>query len=390
MRSNDNVPWPVPIDIALGIMRECEKRLATFPEKDVRSFAARIIPLAIERLGEYLEKQASLGAEDVLFTYEEFCRKHDSTTGPSRFVSGVHETSLKVMKDARGRVNGGTKELNGAEFYIALGVIENNLKDRNPAIGLRWVDVMRRQIKRRKVNKPRGGTPNKTYSQTLVGLWTYAPQQQNDDVPFQDFDTKKAFNNPLAYLWASSGSKIWYEYPREDGNHNEDDVGELRVYFANRPHGAPANIAIHPTGLVPRERLLQQRYLTFECREFCGVPASDEEENVDETKSIGIALRVRDANLIQWEFKMGESRLLEPVEANWKKYSVKLEYDLERPHWHEFFPLGIAPGDQPDFSVITTIVFEVGRSEAFHRPGPGSGCIEFRHIFLTSESPSDD
>ena len=389
MARNDELMAPVPIETALCAVEECMSSMGECRDKAVKSLATRMLTLAEAGLRKLLLRRESLEPQDVVFTYDEFCRKFTSTLSPERFASGVHETSLKPLKEACRSAEGGVRKQRNTEFYIALAVVDDIQKEHNPSVGVRWVNVRSGRIARRRVNKAKNAGPDKALLQTLIGLWTDEPAGQEDGVPFQSFDTKDGdFNCPLAYLWASPGSKIWYELG--DG----DQVGVLRVHFCNKPNGAPANIAIHPTGLVPRKKDPQQRYLTFEMRDASGDMQDDDIEprggRTEDDAGVSVAVRVRDANLIQWEFKRGDSRLLEPAEAEWKSRCVDLTYDPAHPKWHEFFPLGVAPKGRPDFSVITTIVFEVGRGDSGHRPGPGIGCVEFRQLLLTSEMPDTD
>jgi len=88
--------------------------------------------------------------------------------------------------------------------------------------------------------------------------------------------------------------------------------------------------------------------------------------------------------------KRGDNLLLEPAKPKWESRCVDLASDPAHPKWREFFPLGVAPDERPDFSVVMTVVFEVGRGDSTHHPGSGSGCVEFRQLLLTTEMPDAD
>lgn len=214
----------------------------------------------------------------------------------------------------------------------------------------------------------------------LVGLWAEPPAEQPDEVPFQNFEMHegKIVNNPIAGLWASPlGSRISATVLRE-GN---DRI--LRIEFDNHPSGYPGNVSVHPTGMCGRKRMAEQQYLTFEVRAWNNEASLEDEKD---NPPIGLAVRVRDALLVQWEYRTKQGYLIEPiVDSAWKGYAVDLDYSGGALRWNKFIGGDNRSLMKPDFSVITTVVFEVGRGLAGLRPGAGKGCLDIRNLRLRSK-----
>jgi len=219
----------------------------------------------------------------------------------------------------------------------------------------------------------------------LVGLWTEKARERDDDVAFQDWIMREGAeaNNPVAYLWAAaSGSSI------SAGVQSGEDGPVLRVEFENCISPHPSDVAIHPTGMLARKTKPNQRYLTFEARSV--------EEDAEQQTEIGpllqshasVAVRVRDANLLQWVYRLAksDSHSVAILTGSPTTFGVDLKPDDEQRRWMKLFGEH-RPVEGPDFSVITTVVFEVGRGFPGHRPGQGKGVVEIGKLFLREKLP---
>jgi len=212
----------------------------------------------------------------------------------------------------------------------------------------------------------------------LVGLLKDAAREDEDDVPFQDWlmaDIElEEPNNPVAYLWASAtGSKISARVFEEDGK------GVLQVEFENDGESFPCNVAIHPTAMIARKIKPEQRYLVFEARSVKIEPG-------DATCPIvSIAVRIRDANLQQWEYCKADSRdhTVARVGVDPKTFAFDLKPDGGKQRWMKL--LARTLDERPNFEVITTVIFVVGLGVLGKRPGMGKGVVEFGKLLLREQ-----
>ncbi len=214
----------------------------------------------------------------------------------------------------------------------------------------------------------------------LIGLLDASPRVADDDVPFQDFDLfGPEFNNPIQHLWAHAlGSTISAHVVKEE------EQRMLRVEFDNKPGAHPGNVLLHPTHLIPRERMPSQRYLAFDVRDQTPRP-----EECDElpTPPISVAVRVRDEKLEQWEYRSHAGYCLPPLDGSeWQTLVVNLEFDSEHPNWQCFVPIAGERREMPDFRVITSVGFEFGRGQSRERPGIGQGVVDIKNICFRSDT----
>jgi len=237
------------------------------------------------------------------------------------------------------------------------------------------------------VPSERLGTPatlpkNDPSRYTSIGLYAELRAEDADEVAFQDFRPHTGrLNNPISYLWASSeGGEVSARTLAD-----EDEERLLRIQFHNVDR-YPGNVAIHPTCLTARQKLDSQIYLTFLARIAEQDDAHRDNAGPGSGEQTIVAVRVSDAHLEQWEYRDSVSYLLPPVDGtDWSVFVVDLEFDATRPHWKKFGTGVSFPGEEPDFSVITGVVIEVGRGKAGERPGPGDGVVDITRIHLTKD-----
>lgn len=221
----------------------------------------------------------------------------------------------------------------------------------------------------------------------LVGLWAEEAKEYDDDIAVQDWSMRKGDkpNNPLAYLWAAAaGSRISACVPPED----DDPV--LRVEFENRGSPHPCNVAIHPTGMYARKTKSTQRYLTFEFRAVEEGSEDATEEGPSPQPPVSVVVRVRDANLVQWVYgnPSNGSYSVAILNEEPSTFGIDLKPDTGQRKWMTLYGERRA-ADEPDFNVIATVVFEVGRGFPGDRPGQGKGVVEIGKLFLREELPDD-
>ena len=219
-----------------------------------------------------------------------------------------------------------------------------------------------------------------SYWYTFLGLYADPGEEKPDDVAFQDFQLHEGrLNNPISNLWSSAeGSEISARALSED----RDRL--LRISFHNEGM-YPCNVGIHPTCLTARKKHDSQVYLTFLAR----VPDHEDLQLTDADPGSGkkttISVRIGDGQLEQWEYKDKVSYLLPSVDGpDWSVFVVDLDFNAAHPHWEKFGTAVAFPGEEPDFSVITNVVIEVGRGNPGHRPGPGDGIVDIKRIHLTA------
>jgi hypothetical protein len=221
----------------------------------------------------------------------------------------------------------------------------------------------------------------------LVGLWPESAQEVGDEVSLQNWEMFQGPipNNPIAYLWApATGSTISAQVVRPKTD------PALRVEFNNVGGAEPCNVAIHPTGMLARGRKPEQRYLAFTVRTLADENGQGLEDEDSEIPHISVAVRVRDAQLQQWEYGNATSNVyfttVLPESDSWTDFVVELDCATDALKWRKL--LGERrTGEKPDFTVITGVVFEVGRAYPGKRPGDGRGVIEIGKLWLRSAQP---
>jgi hypothetical protein len=221
----------------------------------------------------------------------------------------------------------------------------------------------------------------------LVGLWPEAAGSVEEEIALQSWEMYQGTipNNPIAYLWApATGSTIAAQVVRPKTD------PALRVEFNNVGGAEPCNVAVHPQCMLARARKLEQRYLTFALRT---VPICEEEgSDVDDSdmRHISVAVRVRDADLQQWEYGHATNdtyfTTVLTESDSWTDCVVELDGEDDVARWRKLLGERRA-GEKPDFRVITGVVFEVGRAFPGRRPGDGRGVIEIGKLSLTSTRP---
>jgi hypothetical protein len=194
----------------------------------------------------------------------------------------------------------------------------------------------------------------------LVGISPMEPLDAPSTSPFQDFNPNETGNCVTSYMWTNpNGSRLSYDIATvRDGG---VDTNALRVTFSN-PHGDPPNISIHPQGLRARKRTREQRFLGFKTRLLT--------PTINNSPQVAIAVRVGDRRCQQWEYRQQSTYFLFIVSDN-KDSPAQCYLPLHSiDRWTKFYSAGHVRGIKPDFSAITTVVFEFGRIRQHQRPAP--------------------
>jgi hypothetical protein len=215
----------------------------------------------------------------------------------------------------------------------------------------------------------------------LVALRAAAPASLPDGGRYQDW-AQDGDDQAVAYLWAEAvGSSIHAEVlpPKEKKKREKGNEAPrfLRVSFKNVKDSYPGNVAIHPQGMRA-VAAAEKRSLVFQAR------LARREDPGCEPSAIGIAVRVRDARLEQWQYRLDhENFLLEDIEEEapeWQPFEVDLTAGSRK--WKKLSMEPVVQNETPDFSVVTGIVFEFGQRARLRRPGMGHGTVEIGDIFL--------
>lgn len=233
----------------------------------------------------------------------------------------------------------------------------------------------------------------KQRNETDLNLYTfYGLQGLIEDSNLQDFNLKGGTINAVSFFWAdtSSGNKITASINKEERC--------LQVGFDNRSNGG-SNLAIRLSGDMAHIKAPKMRYLTFDVR----IKEVKEGNDYIRNDNIRIGFRVVNGWLQHWHYAKRDAFITlslreypfkifpQTKKSNWIGFSL----DLEEPsRWHLFESDGnylYGPID-PDFSIISTIIFEFGgileeekESVLTSRPGIGKGELDIGHIRLTEE-----
>lgn len=229
-----------------------------------------------------------------------------------------------------------------------------------------------------------------------VGLHAASPVSLPNNGCYQDW-SEDGYDQAIEYLWAEAkGSRIKAEILPKKDKRQEGETVFLRISFENVEKTFPSNVAIHPKGMRA-VAAADRRYLVFRAR----LPHIDMNPEDSDEKSwpppIGIAVRVRDARLQQWEYrkKAHDDYLLEDITRGpdeekkgegegWQEFKVDLKPSSEV--WRRLSMDSSIDSDMPDFSVITSVVFELGPRGRQCRPDVGHGTVDIGQIFLMPES----
>jgi len=223
----------------------------------------------------------------------------------------------------------------------------------------------------------------------LYTFWGLQDETESDIL--QDFNMRGTNVNAIQFLWAdaSAGNII-------NAKINENQF--LNISFDNKS-SAGSNVAIRLASDKARLKLARMRYITFDAR--------IEEKH----EKVVVGIRVVNGWLQHWHYSnmpdsfrtivLGRCCTIDPQIthsiSNGKKYSdwESFSIDLEDPtKWHLFNFDGnhLYGADEVDFSIITSIIFEVGIAEDGQegalnpRPGRGKGELDIRQIRFT-ETP---
>ena len=208
---------------------------------------------------------------------------------------------------------------------------------------------------------------------------------------FQNFCMQEGNDNAVYFFWANTATTP----PSQINAKVDQNNKSLIVSFETHTVGG-ANIAIRPIRDIARRRDNMMRYLCFDMRLI--------KEDESDSNDVEIGFRVVNGWLQHWEYstKKGEGykKVLlkkfgtESSDGKSKTFHT-FNLDLEKTIlWHLFesdgnYLYGLKPAD---FSIITSIIFEVGCSQQLAqqqslapKPGPGKGKFEVRDIRLSAE-----
>lgn len=197
-----------------------------------------------------------------------------------------------------------------------------------------------------------------------------APLVGDDFAPFQNFlEDEKGNRFAIAYMWTEL-SEDWIRLRPCDGG--PQDLGDiLRISYAFMGGGTVPNFAIHPQSLLPRRLRKEQRYLCFQGR----VITTDATKG--STSVVGI--RVGDANHFQWKYENSDAGSFFALSSEFQRFSVDL---LEPKLWQLMPP---ASGKRnPDFQLLTTVVFDCGHGNRHNIQSAGESSIEIKNICIAS------
>jgi hypothetical protein len=206
---------------------------------------------------------------------------------------------------------------------------------------------------------------------------------------FQDFDIKGSNQNAVYFFWANTATTPSSEINAQVYSQNKF----LTVSFNTHSIGG-ANIAIRASSDVARIRENRMRYLCFDIRL--------RQDDKSDSDNVEIGFRIVNGWLQHWEYstmsREGYIKLLlqsigtrssDENTTNWETFRL----DLENPDlWHLFPSDGnyLYGPKSLDFSVIASIIFEVGCRSSQKtegalalKPGPGKGKFDLRNIRLS-------
>ncbi len=214
----------------------------------------------------------------------------------------------------------------------------------------------------------------RTHDKQLYAIIGLKPEEPVETTVFQTFTLDSETNmNPVANLWAD---------PKSENHvaahiHRESRASLLRVRFESSEGTLSPTVAIHPEGLLARRVPPNCTKLTFEAKL---VPTGERSERSDVT----LAIRVVNGHAEHWTYWNQNTNGLtkfKVVDAAEPRFEVDLRTGSR---WQLFRGAGNhAPNPKHvDFSVVTSVVFELGCGGSARELGHGQGevdigCIRF-------------
>ena len=191
---------------------------------------------------------------------------------------------------------------------------------------------------------------------------------------FQEFVRRQNDNiNAVYYLWADA-----FKASRITASVLEGAI--LRISFDNQPGSYPCNVAIRPQSEQALKREAQKHYLCFEAR----IP-EESAKNESSLNQVAIGIRLVNGWLQHWEYAMYPHEYMQfrLSSSQWKSCPLALD---EPEKWRLFEADGnhFWGPKNPDFSIIASVIIEVGGYRGPGRPGEGKGIIDVRGIRLAS------
>lgn len=204
-----------------------------------------------------------------------------------------------------------------------------------------------------------------------------------DKAPYQSFIDKDN-RACISYLWTEICGD-WISTTTIKGA--TKDVGDVLSvsYFHSGKRSAP-NVAIHPSGQVPRRRREGQDWLCFQARITAYIPSKD--KSADPVTPV-LGLRVGDPNHYQWSYRPKDQRHYVRLSEEFETFY----FHLSNAHvWSLMAPYG-APArhgvpEQPNFRWLTTVVLEFGLGTEYNIDSRGEATVEIKNLCLWSHAGS--
>jgi len=199
-----------------------------------------------------------------------------------------------------------------------------------------------------------------------------------DDADFQDFRFSEQNLNPVSHVWGDAfhGNLIAGHVKAELSAEGEEQHF-LRCPFrcGETGGGWPPSVAVRGKAEQAFSAIPRYGAIIVQLR----IPTESDVPQVPKYYS----LRVRDRRGTYWKYACHKSSYWQfdvPADGQWHTRRIDLR---DATQWEVFLPDGNAafPGEQPDFSIITDVVFEIG-DRGGDRPVPSTGTIDIGPITL--------
>lgn len=212
-----------------------------------------------------------------------------------------------------------------------------------------------------------------------IKLHTFYGLKENlsDEEVFQDFKSNATNVNCIHYLWLDAFSESTISAFVDTNS----DYPFLSINFNHRSTLSQPNVAIRSQNDKALDNSTKRIYLSF-----------DAKMNPKSQNKILLAVRVVNGWLQHWQYATRPNEyILIPIEnEDWKRFSI----ELHKPDkWSLFESDGnnLYSPSEPDFRIITDVIFEVGAFTGIAglkagRPAQGEGIVDIRDIGLERDA----
>ena len=174
---------------------------------------------------------------------------------------------------------------------------------------------------------------------------------------------------------------MWAD-PRGNSVKVELDDGDCFIHFSNiYPGSYPSDVTIRPSGHQPLSNRNPDGTL---CHSTLVVRVQNASQSA--TDSISVGFRVVDRLGTHWSYAKGPDFHIVTNLAPGEAKDAICSLDVSK-NWQLFSTDGNRKykADDPDFSIISAIVIEVGGPNGNRRPGTGKGSVILKGIYLKDE-----